>query len=242
MLDVIEKLLILQDRDRKIGQTEIELANVAPERSALQGRLAGAQAALDAAKLKVKQIETERKRLELEVEGKKSQIEKYALQQYQTKKNEEYRALANEIDNCKAVIVQLEDLQLEQMEKAEAAQHEVARTTRAFSEAKLAVDNIIKELALKEEALGKQLSELKINYEELAVGIEEGAFGKYQRLRKTRGDSALVGIDHGVCGGCHMKLPVQIIRSCQAQLELVGCTNCGRVLYFTPHMDLVAAD
>ncbi len=242
MLDVIEKLLILQDRDRKIHRTEAELANVGPERDALQGRLAGTQVALDGAKLKVKQIESERKRLELEAEGKKSQIEKYALQQFQTKKNEEYRALANEIENCKKVIVQLEDQQLEQMEKAEAAQHEVTRTTQAFNEAKHAVDNLVKELADKEQLLTKQLSDLKANYEVLAVGIEEGALGRYERLKKTKGDNALVGIDHAVCGGCHMKLPTQIIRSCQAQLELVGCPNCGRVLYYAPHMDLMASD
>src|SRR5262245_6336588 len=133
MLEVIEKLLILQDRDRKIHRVRAESANVEPEREALQGRLIGSQAALEAAKLTVKQIESDRKKLELEVEAKKQQIEKYSLQQFQTKKNEEYRALASEIETCRTAIVQLEDQQLDLMEKAEIAQKEATQAANAFS-------------------------------------------------------------------------------------------------------------
>ena len=97
MFEVIEKLLILQDRDRKIRRVEQELGHIGPERDTLRTKAATTQTQLDAAKLHVKQIESDRKRLELDVESKKTQIEKYANQQLQTRKNEEYRALAHEI-------------------------------------------------------------------------------------------------------------------------------------------------
>src|SRR5687767_1401533 len=116
MLPVIENLLILQDRDRKIMRIEAELANIGPEKTSLENTAKNGQAQLDSAKLRVKQIESDRKKLELDVDAKKQQIEKYSLQQFQTKKNEEYRALAHEIDTCKAVIVKLEDEQLALME------------------------------------------------------------------------------------------------------------------------------
>src|ERR1041385_7830100 len=126
MLEVIEKLLILQDRDRKILRMKEELAHIGPERQQLTQLASGSAARLDAAKLRLKQIESDRKKLELDVEAKKQQIEKYSLQQRQTKKNEEYRALTHEIDMAKEVIVKLEDQQLELMEQAEAVQKEVA--------------------------------------------------------------------------------------------------------------------
>jgi len=242
MLEVIEKLLILQDRDRKIQRVQMELANIGPEREALQERLSGSQAALESAKLTVKQLEAERKRLELEVESKKQQIEKYSLQQFQTKKNEEYRALANEIENCKAAIVHLEDQQLDIMEKAETAQRDALQATNACTEAKKVVERLVADLAQKEETLKKQLADLQANYHELAVGIDESGLNRYQRLRRSKGDNPVVGVEHGVCGGCHMRLPVQVIRSCQGQQEIVSCPNCGRILYYTPHMDLVTAE
>src|ERR1700677_772857 len=127
MLEIIEKLLVLQDRDRKIHRVQLELAQIAPERESLCAHAATTQTQLDAAKNRVKHIESERKRLELDVEAKKSQIEKYANQQLQTRKNEEYKALAHEIETCKADITKIEDSEIVLMEQAEAAQKEVAR-------------------------------------------------------------------------------------------------------------------
>src|SRR5881296_3410695 len=126
MLEAIEKLLILQDRDRKISRLRTELANIGPERHALQAKTAASQAALDVARQRVKRIESNRKKLELEVEAKKQAIERYSLQQFQTKKNDEYRALTHEIEMARDAIFKLEDQQLELMEQAEAAQKEVA--------------------------------------------------------------------------------------------------------------------
>jgi len=49
-------------------------------------------------------------------------------------------------------------------------------------------------------------------------------------------------VHHGVCGGCHMKLPAQILVMCQAHQELVSCTNCGRILYYTRDMALAGEE
>lgn len=242
MLDVIEKLLILQDRDRKITDVNAELSSIAPQRDRLQATLNHSQAKLEASKLQLKQIESDRKRLELEVESRKQQIEKYALQQFQTKKNEEYRALATEIDGCKAAIVGLEDQQLELMEKAETVQKEVAAATDVANQARKEVDAQMKDLADREQALSRQRSELEAGYDELEAAVsDESVLARYKRLRKQRGDRTVVGIEHSVCGGCHMKLPVQIVVSCQGAQELICCPNCGRILYYTPHMDLAVA-
>ena len=61
MQETIEKLLILQDRDRKILRVSQELAHIGPERDSLRARAASTQSQLDAAKLRVKHIESERK-------------------------------------------------------------------------------------------------------------------------------------------------------------------------------------
>ena len=55
MLETIEKLLILQDRDRNIRRVRGELAHLEPERQALRNKAAAAQAALEEAKTRIKQ-------------------------------------------------------------------------------------------------------------------------------------------------------------------------------------------
>lgn len=242
MLEVIEKLLILQDRDRRIKETQNELSSIEPQRKAAAARDAGAQTALEAARTRCNQIESERKRLELEVEAKKQQIEKYANQQFQTRKNEEYRALAHEIEMCKDAITKLEDQQLELMEQGETAARELARAKQNAAQARKEIEAQIAALNEREANIKKQLAELESNRDELAAAVEESCLSRYERLFRSKGGRVVVGIEHGVCGGCHMKLPVQTMVTCQSQAEIITCNNCGRILYYTRDMDLAVAE
>jgi predicted nucleic acid-binding Zn-ribbon protein len=242
MLEVIEKLLVLQDRDRKIRRAKAELAAIEPQREAMKNKASGAQQGLDRAKQRVNEIETKRKQLELEVETKKGLIEKYGHQQFQTRKNDEYQALTKEIEHCKADITRIEDQEIELMEQAEQAAKNVAAATQVLKAAQAVVDNEVKQLDQSEQNLKKELAELESNRGELAAAIDESTLNRYERIMKTRGDNVVVGIEHGVCGGCHMKIPAQVIVHCRAQQELSACTNCGRILYYTRDMILAGAE
>ena len=242
MLEAIEKLLILQDRDRKIRRVEAELARIEPERQTFKTKSSTAQVQFDNARLRVKQIESDRKRLELDVEAKKTLIEKYANQQLQTRKNEEYKALAHEIDTCKAEITKIEDHEIELMEQAERAQKELARLTKEAEGAKKLTDDQVTQLGTREANLKKELAELQSNREEVAAAVDAGVRARYERLAKSKGEHVLVGVNHGVCGGCHMKLPPQTLVACQSDQDVVTCNSCGRILYFTRDMSLAATD
>jgi len=242
MLETIEKLLFLQNRDLKIIRLKNELAHVEPERQNLKARAATAQLGLEAAKLRGKQIESERKKLELDVDAPKQLIEKYSVQQFQTKKNDEFKALAHEIEMCKKTILTLEDQELELMEQAEAAQKEAAAATLKSNETKKTVDAQIIDLAAREESLCKELTEVESSRDELATAIDVSTRARYERLLKHRGENVVVGVQHGVCGGCHMKLPTQVLVTCQAEQGIVTCINCGRILYYTRDMSLAVAE
>lgn len=242
MLEVIEKLLILQDRDRQLRRVKGELSHIEPERQRFQAKATDAQNALETAKGKVRQNESDRKTLELEVEGKKQLIVKYANQQFQTRKNDEYQALTHEIDLCKQEIIKIEDRELELMEEAEAAQKEVVRATQATQAARKLADDQLAQLSTREQNLNKQLAELEANREELAEAVGEGQRVRYERLLRSKGEHVVVGVQHGVCGGCHMRVPPQLLVMCQADKEIVTCSNCGRILYYTRDMDLALVD
>jgi uncharacterized protein len=242
MFDVIEKLLVLQDRDRRIAQLREELARIGPQRAALENRASGAQAALDAAKQRVMQLESDRKKLELEVESKKQLIERYANQQLQTRKNEEYRALAHEIEMCKEAISKIEDHEIAIMEQSETAQAQVKAAAQDLAAANRVMAEQIGDLGKVEENLKKDLAQLESNRAELAAAVDEGVRARYERLSKSKGGNVVVGVEHGACGGCHMRVPAQLLVLCRAHQEIVNCQNCGRILYFTAGMDLTLGD
>lgn len=242
MLEAIEKLLVLQDCDQKLLTARAELQQIGPRRDLLNAKAKATQSGLDAAKTSAQKIESERKRLELEVDSKKQQIDKYATQQLQTKKNEEYRALANEIENCKGVIGKLEDQQLELMEQAEAAAKKVADATKVAKDLKTAADAEIEDLGKAETSLKAKVAALETERAALAGGIDPDTLNRYERLLRNKGNRVVVGIEHGVCGGCHMKFPHQITVTLQAGEEVVTCPNCGRILYYTQDMSLAVAE
>src|SRR5438445_5755057 len=233
MLDVIEKLLVLQDRDRNILKFRDELARIPAERAELHARLAAEQASLESGKTRVKQIESDRKKLELDVEDKKQQIERYSAQQFQTKKKEGDRALSHEIEACRQINIQLEDQELELMERAEQAQKEVAAATQAAAGAKRTINSRLADLAAREKNVQQELGALEINRGELAAAVDDSARHRYERLLKQKGRNVMVGIQHGVCGGCHMQLSRQVVVSCRADAELVTCPNDGRIIDYT---------
>ena len=86
------------------------------------------------------------------------------------------------------------------------------------------------------------MTALKSNRDQLGVQVDDRLLHQYERLMNHKGGAVVVGIEHGVCGGCHMRFPVQLMVTCQAAKDLVTCPNCGRILYYTPDMDVAAVD
>jgi hypothetical protein len=242
MLAALEQLLILQDRDRKIGYVRAELAGVQPQRELIRSRASQTHSASEAAKLKLRHLESERKKLELEAEAKRQQIERYSLQQYQTKKNEEYRALTHEIDMAREAIRKLEDQQLELMEQAEAVQVQAIAAAKAAQAAQGESDRQLADLAAREANLKAELAKLEADRGALVAAVDTKVLPRYEGLRRNKGDRVVVGIDHAACGGCHMKLPPQVLVTCQGEAELAMCPNCGRILYYTRDMSLAPAE
>ncbi|HKS37313.1 MAG TPA: C4-type zinc ribbon domain-containing protein, partial [Verrucomicrobiae bacterium] len=125
---------------------------------------------------------------------------------------------------------------------AETTQKQIAAATVAANEAKKSADKLLADLAAREENLKKELTELESNRDDLASAVDESVLPRYERLRRSKGETVVVGVAHGVCGGCHMKLQRQVVVSCQGNHEIVTCPNCSRILYYTRDMSLAVAD
>ena len=238
MNEEIRQLLVLQDRDSKAARLEVELESIDPEREKTKRESLASQEVLEQAKQAKMQLEVRRKDLENEVESKKEQIRKYSQQQLETKKNEEYQALTREIEHVRQSISELEDQELELMEEQDDFKAKLAEASQVAEEAKVNEAQLLSELDEREKNLGSQLDQLDEEREALADAIDPKALAHYERLLDTKGGRVIVGIDHGSCGGCHMKLQAQEIVNAKSERERITCTNCGRLLYYTREMVL----
>ena len=227
----LEQLLILQDRQQKIKQIENEIKNLPLQRKHLESQLADSAASLEAIKHKARQVEVDRKKLELDVGTRTESINRLKTQQYQTRKNDEFQAMGNEIKRYEDEIRKLEDQELELMEQGDKLKIEVAAEDKKAGATKDSIARQMNDLGEKSRALESRLQELEKERKELADKMDEDVLGRFERLFASKGDSAIVAVEHGVCTGCHMKLTVATIKATEAGKEIVNCEQCGRILY-----------
>ncbi|MFH1067811.1 MAG: C4-type zinc ribbon domain-containing protein [bacterium] len=233
MKSVLETLLVLQDRDTALLKASRDLERIPQEAVELERKLEEEAKELEQHKLATQKLEVKRKELEVQVEALKARIGKYRQQQLETRKNEEYQALGHEIERAEAEIHQLEDTELDLMERYEVAQKEVAEEAAQAQSRFQAIRVLQVDLKKRQETLAVRQKELQAEIAELEQKADPVAMGRYRRILASKKDAALVPVMHeNTCGGCHMKLTPQIVLSTKANTELVSCEQCGRLLYW----------
>jgi predicted nucleic acid-binding Zn-ribbon protein len=227
----LEQLLVLQDRQQRIRQIQTEIKTVPLERAHLDSQLAATAAAVELLKQKGRQVEIERKKLELDVGTRTESIARLKTQQYQTRKNEEFRAIGHEIERYENEIRKLEDQELELMIEADKFKNEIEAADKNAQATKESISRQLTDLETKSKALGAQQQELETERETLASKIDADLLDQFERLFNSKGDAAIVAVEHGVCTGCHMKVTTATAARVKAGKEIVSCEQCGRILY-----------
>ncbi|HBZ84354.1 MAG TPA: hypothetical protein DEO44_01270 [Verrucomicrobia subdivision 6 bacterium] len=229
----LEKLLVLQEREQRQMRLSKELGAWPNEMKALEQKRVEVRAGAERKRLEAQSAEVERKKLELEAEAHRSKVARYKIQQFETRKNEEFAALGTEIQREEKEVQEIEDRELDLMALGEKARKEAAEE---------AVGAKVKEgeLNVKEEELKKKRGELEMRLadlikeiETLASGVEEGLLSKYRRIMMNKKDVAVVPVEHGTnCGGCHMKLTQGSVIAAKSGKAGASCENCGRLLFW----------
>lgn len=229
----LEKLLVLQEREQRQMRLSKELGAWPNEMKALEQKRVEVRAGAERKRLEAQSAEVERKKLELEAEAHRSKVARYKIQQFETRKNEEFAALGTEIQREEKEVQEIEDRELDLMALGEKARKEAAEE---------AVGAKVKEgeLNVKEEELKKKKGELEMRLadlikeiETLASGVEEGLLSKYRRIMMNKKDVAVVPVEHGTnCGGCHMKLTQGSVIAAKSGKAGASCENCGRLLFW----------
>lgn len=231
MLPVVQQLLVLQDRDQRIRNLSKDLKDIPNLQKRAQLRLADDEAAVAEALGKVREVELKIKNLELDIQTRKNTIVRLKDQQFATRKNEEFRAMGNEIERYGKEVFNLEDQELELMEQLETVKPGLTTAQQTLNATKTSVQEEIHELGERAKAIEVRLGELRTERLNLAGPVEPAALATYDRLIKSKGDAAVVLVEGGACKGCHVKVISGTLNSLRADTEITHCEQCGRILY-----------
>lgn len=228
----IETLLILQDRDQKISGFCKQLAHIPDDKIAAKTRLQGDELALQKCKEALQANEIEMKNLELDIETRKESIARLKVQQFETKKNEEFRAMGIEIERYGREVSDLEDRELEFMELGEQLKEKSDEAKTALAATQVLVDEELIDLASREENIKKDLVDLERERAQVVTTIDADSVEIFDRLIKNKDGLAVAALKQGQCTGCHVKVISATVVEAKAEKGLTHCENCGRIVYF----------
>jgi len=231
MLADIETLLILQDRDQKIQALNKDLEKIPKQEAQANAKLSGDKAAVQKCKDEIKANEVEMKGLELDIQTRQNTIARLKNQQFETRKNEEYQALGHEVERYGREISNLEDQELELMEKGDGLKANLKEAEATLAKSQEVVDQELARLGERRKNEEERIEELKKDREGIQKRVDPSLLSVYERLFKNKGDSAVVALEGGQCKGCHMRVTSATALKVKAEQEVTNCENCGRILF-----------
>jgi predicted nucleic acid-binding Zn-ribbon protein len=231
MLPSIEALLVLQDRDRRLRTLADELARIPKDEARAKDRLAGDMEAVRKAKDALMANEVEIKKVELDAGTRKTTIQRLKTQQFETRKNDEFQALAHEVVRYEKDLDGLETLELELMEKADGLRAALAGAEAALAKTRQLVDEDLAALGERRKRMESETLEVQAERSKLAAAAPQDLLPLYERLLKTKNGLAVVPVSGGKCGGCHMKLVASTLVKVNSGAEGTQCESCGRLVY-----------
>lgn len=232
MFPPLTDLLILQERDTKIYNTEQVLKNIPQEAAKLKKSLTQKLQNLESAKQAHLISQKDVQKLDLDRQVRKETILKLKTRQGETKKNEEYQMLAHEIIRYGKAIDDLETQELELMEVVDMRESERLHAHELFTKEKALVTEYSQQLVAKKNNAETNLKTLRAERLQLASKIDPDSLSLYERIIKARGVGAIVLVTtSGDCTGCNIKLPPATLHRVQAGNALMQCSECSRILY-----------
>ncbi len=126
----------------------------------------------------------------------------------------------------------LEDIELEAMQRLEDAESEAARVNAEIETVGAKAAEVKARLDDEAKTIEAEIVSLTAGRTNAAAGLDEGLMALYEKLRAAQGGTGAAALKHGTCQGCHMSLnPADLahIEAAPAD-DVVRCEECGRIL------------
>ena len=171
------------------------------------------------------------KKNEMLLQGQQTRVDDLKVKLNAARKNDEYKAIQNQIAHDLASIGKIETEILEGM-------MEVDTQTEAFAKLNAEFHKYVSDT----ETLDREVGARAIDHKEQLIQLEEAILGaegiippdhreQYRRNVKQRKDDAFAAVEDSSCTGCYVSVTPQMVNDLINVDGLVFCKTCGRILY-----------
>jgi len=142
------------------------------------------------------------------------------------------QALQSELDVLTRRLGDLEDVELEVMERLENAERVEDAVNARRAEITERRGELEHERDVEFRAIDDEIRAAKDDRSAAAMGLDDGLLSLYERLRGQYGGVGAAALQGGTCLGCHMTLNPADLRGIESAPpeQIVRCEECGRIL------------
>jgi uncharacterized protein len=142
------------------------------------------------------------------------------------------QALQSEIETLAKRQSDLEDVELDAMERLEAAEAALATIKAEIDEIHTQVDSLAVERDEAFVEIDAELARLEAERTPLLEGLDQDLLDLYEKLKASHGGVGAAVLKAGQCTGCHVQLDNGTLSSIASMSEdaVLRCEECGRIL------------
>ena len=230
------QLYHLQTLDSRTAALEAELASL-DDGSTLQAQLEEAGGAESAAQADLHEKQSRSRIMELELQSTIGKVKKIETDLYSGRVGnpKELQAMDADIQMLTRQRGRTEEDVLDLMEQIEQLLEDTRRLEKEREAREQALAAHLETYRRRQEELKSELETTRAERETFAAQLDPDLLRRYERLRGRKEGVAVVKIlSNGICGGCHFKLPGQLVTRVQEEDVVLTCEECGRILYGGP--------
>jgi predicted nucleic acid-binding Zn-ribbon protein len=233
------QLLDVQELDARIDALRHQLGSI-PEATALAELTRGRSDVDDAARdlrVEVADLTEEQARADADVEQVKARRvrDQAMIDAGAISDPKALQRMLGELESLQRRISDLEDVEIEVMEKLESAQSELVAREAALEKIDSEAESLERTRAQKAAALEAELATVGDERTAVAAGMPEDLMALYEKLRAKNGGVGAAALRRRECEGCRLTLnasDLAVIAGKPAD-EVVRCEECDRILVRT---------
>lgn len=223
----------------ELQKIDLRIMEITELRRKIPDRLHAAEAPLREAAQSLKDTTTamealvkERRSHEKDLEAHEAQTEKMKSRLSELKTNKEYQAYLFEIELANKKRGDFEEKILVCMEKIDQLQRTIKDAQEKVKALEAAFARDKQTLEEQDRTLAVELAQLERQQRDAAARVEKGLLDRYNQIKASRKDQALAAVRDGMCLGCRLQIPPQLIAQVKRSEELQVCPYCHRILYW----------
>jgi uncharacterized protein len=229
---LIQDLLKVHTFDIKLINLKRSLAHIPEEIAMLSGKIEEIETWIKQLQEKLKNLELERKQTHTQFQATEDKISKYKNQQLSVKKNEEYKALEDEITIQRNGISELEDKELELLLQIDKERKTAKEKEAGWEQQIERFKKRIADLRGTETDYRKKVDHAAADYNQSLKTIDIKVIRVYESVKVSVNSLPYIcQLEDHKCNGCHLRVSNQVFEETKIGTELVRCENCSRIIY-----------